>query len=81
MKTFEIATEPRPDARFAAFLGDTELCVTRRPFLDSARFLISAGAPFDAQLVMRHRHTRRIAMMGMISKAARLADHNSGTKH
>ena len=65
----------RPGARpgtYTASLGGRDLCTSRQPLLDSARFLIQEGADPADVLVMRWAETGTESLTATVGTAAKL---------
>jgi hypothetical protein len=58
--------------RFAAWLNGRRLCVSRQPFVDSARILIGEGHGLDAILEMRRHSAPSWDMRATVGMAAQL---------
>lgn len=56
--------------RYAAMLGDRELCRSRQPFYDAARVLMAEGAAYSTMLEARHQGSDTVAMRMWVGYAA-----------
>jgi hypothetical protein len=77
-----VVTPDKKPGRFRACLEQDRalLCVSRQPFLDSARKLLARGHSPQTILVMRHAGSDDVALRGSIGSAAKLTvDEHNGT--
>jgi hypothetical protein len=56
--------------RYAAMLGDRELCRSRQPFYEAARVLMAEGAAYSTMLEARHQGSDTVAMRMWVGYAA-----------
>lgn len=72
---YAIEVKPAGKGRFEARLDGRRLCVSRQPFLDSARVLWAEGYDPRSKLVMRHAGSANNALASTIGAAAELTVH------
>jgi hypothetical protein len=77
-----VVTPDKKLGRFRACLEQERalLCVSRQPFLDSARKLLDRGHDPRTILIMRHARSDDVALRGSLGAAAKLTvDEHNGT--
>ena len=66
--------------RYAAYLGDTLVCISKTPLLSAARVLLSEGATAETPITMRHHGAAYPSLTSTVGKAALLAVRETETE-